>query len=260
MRGFKKILKEMDILLNELVLFDNLVTSVLVFLVIYFPLSYFEVTVYVPIGIAVVFFFVNAVRRIRKSKMLLVEEKYAPLREKLRTAADNAGKDNPIVDELEYEVTREMKNVGVSLFINPKVLSLKIFAAVILSFLVIFSSTFNIHFGDLPIFNRQSTGDGDADGPIAAKDLPIPLIQKKKAELGDADVATLGDDEIQIRIKPVDFKVGVKEEGEVEKRNFNTIFPREVDLKETSAFEEEIALEDQKLVQNYINNINNIDR
>lgn len=68
---------------------------------------------------------------------------------------------------------------------------------------------------------------------------------------GKEDVAKLGDKELNIRIKPVDFKVNVKEEGDTQRQNFETTFPQELIVKETVAYEENIPQEQQELVKNY---------
>ena len=181
------------------------------------------------------------------SKTRIVEDRYAPLKEKLRTAADNVEKDNVIIDELEYEVTTEMKSVGLSLFINPRNISYKILAATVLSFLIIFTSTFNIQFPTIKkavpdIFERSMKGAGNF---IATK------LESSEDIYGDEDVAKLGSDDLDIRIKPVDFKVSVKEEGTFQKKEFETIFPSDAVVKETSAYEENIPKEQQELVKNY---------
>ena len=68
---------------------------------------------------------------------------------------------------------------------------------------------------------------------------------------GKKDVAKLGDKELNIRIKPVDFKVNVREEGESRQQKFETVFPKELAVKETVAYEENIPQEQQELVKNY---------
>jgi hypothetical protein len=68
---------------------------------------------------------------------------------------------------------------------------------------------------------------------------------------GKEDVARLGDKELNIRIKPVDFKINVREEGESQQQKFETTFPKELAVKETIAYEENIPQEQQELVKNY---------
>jgi len=177
----------------------------------------------------------------------IVESKYAPLREKLRTAADNIGMDNPIVQELEYEVTSEMKNVGLSMFINPRTLSYKIFAVMILSFMIIFATTLNIKFMEF----ARKTAPNIFEGPKGVGNFAAAKLNASGDIYGKEDVAKLGDKELNIRIKPVDFKVNVKEEGDFQQQKFESVFPQDLTVKETAAYEENIPQEQQELVRNY---------
>ena len=68
-------------------------------------------------------------------------------------------------------------------------------------------------------------------------------------------VARLGDSELNIRIKPLDFKVNVKEEGEIQLQEFETVFPQHVAVKEQVAFEENIPEDQLELVKNYFNKL-----
>jgi len=68
---------------------------------------------------------------------------------------------------------------------------------------------------------------------------------------GKGDVAQLGDKELNIRLKPVDFKVNVREEGDTQQQKFEATFPSDLAVKETAAYEENIPQEQQELVKNY---------
>jgi hypothetical protein len=249
MKQFTSVIKEINRTLTELILFENIVNATLIFLVFYFLLSVFDFKALYALIPAIAYLAFFSYVSFASSKPLIVESKYAPLREKLRTAADNISLDNPVVDELEYEVTSEMRNVGLSMFINPRTLSYKILCVILISFLIIFTTTSNIKFIDfakqkaLNIFDtRAIKGVGNF---VATK------LETKEDIYGKEDVARLGDKELDIRIKPVDFKVNVKEEGEWEQRNFQTTFPQEAVVKESVAFEENIPQEQQELVKNY---------
>ena len=247
MKTFNDVLKEINWTLTQIALFENVVNATIIFLISYLILSFFSIHFLFSIIPAAAYFIIYIYLTLKSSKPDIVESKYAPLREKLRTAADNVKYDNPIIDELEYEVTSEMKNVGLSLFINPKTLSYKMFAAMLLSFLIIFSSTLNVKFEGLstkkiPDIFQKTKGAGNF---IATK------LETSNDIYGNENVAKLGNNELSIKIRPVDFRVSVKEEGSFEKKEFETIFPKDVVVKESAAFEENIAKEDQELVKNY---------
>ena len=249
MKQFNDVIKEINRTLMELTLFENVVNTTLVFLAFYLVFSVFDFTPLYALFPALLYLGFYSYKSFHSYKPGIVEGKYAPLREKLRTAADNVGMSNPIVEELEYEVTNEMKNVGLSMFINPKVLSYKILAVMLLSFMIIFATTMNLK---LLEFARQRVPDlFDTKGIKGVGNFVATKLNTTDDIYGKGDVANLGDNELNIRIKPVDFKINVKEEGDSKKQNFETIFPQDAVVKETVAYEENIPQEQQELVKNY---------
>ena len=249
MKQFPSVVKEINKTLNELILFENLTNTTLVFLIFYLILSVLDFHPLYALIPALLYLGFYSYISFSSSKALIVESKYAPLREKLRTAADNADLDNPIAQELQYEVTSEMKNVGLSMFINPRTLSYKIFAVMALSFMIIFATTMNLKLLDLA---KQKVPDiFDTKGLKGVGNFAATKLNTTDDIYGKNNVAKLGDNELNIRIKPVDFKVNVKEEGDTQKQKFETTFPQEMTVKETSAYEENIPQEQQELVKNY---------
>ena len=247
MKQFSSVVKEINRTLNQLTLFENIVNTTLVFLVFYFILSIFDFNPLFALIPALAYIGFYSYMGLKASKPLIVEGKYAPLREKLRTAADNIGMDSPIVEELEYEVTTEMRNVGLSMFINPRTLSYKIFAVMLLSFMIIFATTLNLK---LLEFARQKVPD-IFEGPKGVGNFIAVKLNASDDIYGGKDVAKLGDKDLNIRIKPVDFKVNVREEGEAQQQKFESVFPKDLAVTETAAFEENIPQEQQELVKNY---------
>ena len=247
MRQFPSVLKEINRTLNEMILFENIVNTTLVFLMFYLVLSILDFHPLYALIPALLYLGFYSYISFSSYKPLIVESKYAPLKEKLRTAADNMSMSNPIVEELEYEVTSEMKNVGLSMFINPRTLSYKIFAVMVLSFFIIFVTTVNLKLLDLA---KQKVPE-IFESPKGVGNFVAKPLSTDQDIYGKDDVAKLGDKELNIRIKPVDYKVNVKEEGDVDHHKFETVFPNELVVKETSAYEENIPQEQQELVKNY---------
>lgn len=248
MKQFSIVVKEINRTLNELILFENLVNATLVFLTFYLVLSVLDFHPLFALIPSLVYLGFYSYMSFKSYKPLIVESKYAPLREKLRTAADNMGLDNPIAEELGYEVTREMKNVGLSMFINPRTLSYKVLAVMVLSFMIIFASTLNVK---LLEFTKQKIPDIFEKGPKGVGNFAAVKLNTTGDIYGKEDVAKLGDKELNIRIKPVDFKVNVREEGDFKQQKFETVFPKEMAVKETDAYKENIPQEQQELVKNY---------
>ena len=249
MKEFSSVVKEINRTLTEMIFFENIVNTTLVFLAFYLVLSVFDIHPLYALIPALIYLGYYSYLTFKSSKPLIVESKYAPLREKLRTAADNISMESPIVEELEYEVTSEMKNVGLSMFINPRTLSYKIFAVMLLSFLIIFASTLNLKL--LELAKHKVPDIFDTRGLKGVGNFAATKLNTSEDIYGKEDVAKLGDNELNIRIKPVDFKVNVREEGDAQQQKFETVFPQELIVKETVAYEENIPQEQQELVKNY---------
>ena len=252
MKQFSDVVKEINRTLTQLIFFENIVNTTLVFLVFYLILSVIGFNPFYSFIPALAYIGYYTYMAFRSSKPLIVESKYAPLREKLRTAADNAGLENPIADELRYEVAAEMKNVGLSMFINPRTLSYKIFAVMVLSFLILFATILNFKFLEL---GGQGPNIFDTKGFKGVGNLVATKLNTTDDIYGKNNVAKLGDNELNIKIKPIDYKVNVREEGEANQQQFETVFPKELTVKETTAYEENIPEEQQELVKNYFKKI-----
>ena len=247
MKQFSQVVKEINRTLNQLTLFENVVNTTIVFLVFYLILSVFDFHTLFAVIPAVAYLGFYSYTSLKSSKPMMVEGKYAPLREKLRTAADNVNMDNPIANELEYEVTSAMKNVELSMFINPRTLSYKIFAVMVLSFMIIFVTTMNLKIIE---FAKHTVPD-IFQGPKGVGNFVAAKLNTSGDIFGKNNVAQLGDKELNIRLKPVDFKVNVREEGDTQQQNFEATFPQELAVKETTAYEENIPQEQQELVKSY---------
>src|SRR3989338_4930364 len=216
MKTFIKVVKEINNTLNFLIIFETALNTAIFFLVVYLLLSLINLYPLLALIPALVYFAARMYTHSKADKRIIVENKYGPLREKLRTAADNIDKENPVVDELQEEVIYDLKNVGLSSFISAKQVSYKIFATILLSFAIVFATTLNLYIVDLNKF----LGDiPDALSKLSGKraaNTPIEDVNESSDIYGDSKLTVLGDQQIGIRIRPVNYEVSVREEGEVE--------------------------------------------
>ena len=255
MKQFKNLIKEINSTLNELVLFDVSVNAILIFLSIYLFLALFNLYPIFAILPAAVYFLMAASKKMSVSKMKTVENKYNELREKLRTAADNINLENPVVNELQEEVTHDVKKVGISSFLNPKKLSYRIFVCVILAFTIVFVSTLHLSFLDLENLLKQVPDLLDKPFGRSRYATSFEDVNLTEDIYGDKELAVLGNEKINIKIRPANFKVNVKEGGKIEEKKFDEIFPGEVFVESAEVFEENIPLEEQELVKTYFKKI-----
>jgi|TARA_Y100000310_G_scaffold330035_1_gene400963 hypothetical protein len=254
MKNFIKVIQEINSTLNFLIVFESILNATIFFLVVYFLLSLVNLFPIIAIIPALIYFVLRFGAKSRRDKRKIVEGKYMPLREKLRTAADNIGEENPIVNELEEEVVDDLRHVGLSSFIQTKLVSYKIFATIGLSFAIVLVTTLGLYIVDLNEF-LSNVPDFLENLPRRADNVMLGELNESQVIYGKSKLAILGDEEIDIRIKPANYEVNVREEGDVEQKQFDEIFPREVAVEQASAFEERIPEEEQELVKSYFNKL-----
>ncbi len=256
MKTFIKVIKEINKTLNFLIIFETILNAVIFFLVVYFLLSLvnlFPILATIP---AVIYFGIRLYMNSKSDKRKIVESKYDPLKEKLRTAADNVNEENPVVNELEEEVVHELKHVGLSSFIQTKSVSCKIFTVIFLSFAIVLAATLNLYIVDLNKFLSNFPELLENINPIRRADNALlGEINESEDIYGKSKLAVLGENQIDIKIKPVNYEVNVREEGDVEQKQFDEIFPKEAAVEQASAFEERIPEEQQELVKKYFDKL-----
>ncbi|MBS3098093.1 hypothetical protein J4209_04840 [Candidatus Woesearchaeota archaeon] len=254
MKQFKNLIKEMNSVLNRIIVFDRIVNAIIIFLVTYLVLGLINFyPVLLSLFPAIIYVGYSYYTNKKMNKAKVVEEKYEALNEKLRTAQDNVDMENPIVDELQREVTEGMKNVKASSFFNIKKTSYKIFACLILGFLIILLTTLNVKFMDFSIIFDKATDYilGKEIGIEGDSDIPSAGIASSEDIYGEESIAVLGNEEVNIEIKPVSFELTGYSEEEAEDKEFEETFPEEVFAESSEGFGESFSIEDQELVKNY---------
>ena len=256
MKNFNKVLKEVNVIVDEVLAFDIILTSVLIFLGFYLGLLLINFNPWYALFPTLVYLSFLLYIDLNTNKYKIVEDKYAPLYERLRTAADNVDKENEIVDELEQEVVTNLRNVRVSSFVKIKRVSYKVLGSVILCLIILFASIYNVNFGDFGfaledirdfVYKEGGLGEGG--------ELGDELVAGKNGWEGDIygeeSIARIGMRELQIRIKQPSLEVIGSEIYEVPEREFEETFPDEIFATSAGGYEEKITIENQKLVKSY---------
>ena len=253
MKSFINVVKEINSTLNSIVLFDNILNSFIIFLSVYLVMSIFNFHPLLASLPAIAYLILSSYKEVISSKAKLIETKYDYLNEKLRTAADNASMENPVVDALHEEVMEEIKNVRASSFFNQKKTSFKILSLIVLCFLIVFLSTLNLGFLDFRVLldNVQiSWNDGVATEE--GGETPSAGVAGDQDIYGEESIATLGKEEMEIEIRPVNYEVNAKSISDApEEKKFEETFPEEVFASSTEGFEENIPINQQELVKEY---------
>ena len=262
MRGFQKVVNEIRWSVAQVLLIPALLDGVIMFLLVYTVLSYFNfypMLAAVPAALWVIY---KAVQFLRIDKIKLVERYYPHLHEKLRTAADYSNKSDIMVDELHKEVLNDVRDVATSAFLSRKSLAKKTFAVILLSFLLLSITHFKLDSDSLKLKIKEKIAQS-MDKVLFEKGKSIfnnTLEQRGGSGVGvgintdifgKQNLAKLGDEQLDVMINPasVEFKIGKIEDPE--KKDFQSVFPTDIYLEQSTTYEEKIPKEQQELVKRY---------
>jgi len=267
MKGFRKVVGEIRRTVIEVLIIPSLLDGILLFLLIYLVLSLFEfypLFAFIP---AAIYTIIIIWKEAGINTLRLVEKYYPSLHEKLRTAADYADVDDVMVNELHAEVLKEIRNVASSAFISRRKILLKVFCCIVISFLILSITHFNISAANfktklqdkinnlanqiklsgasnLKSMGDQSAAAGSGVGAGVNKDI-----------FGQKHLATLGQEELEVELKPstLEFKVGKVKDAE--KKEFEEAFPTDVFITGSSSYEENIPKDQQEIVKSYFKKV-----
>ncbi len=256
MKDFRKVLKEINVVVEEVLAFDIILTSVLIFLGFYLALMLFNLNPWYALFPTLIYLVFLLYIDLNTNKYKLVENKYAPLYEKLRTAADNVDKENIVVDELEHEVVSDLRNVRVSSFVKIKRVSSKVLASVILCLVILFVSIYDVNLGDWSIAFEEIKDliykeGGAGEGGGLGDDLVAGKGEGEGDIYGEESIARVGMQELQIKIKQPTMEIIGSEIYEIPEKEFEETFPDEIFAVSSGSYEEKITIENQKLVKDY---------
>ena len=256
MKNFKQILEEVSYTLTIFMLFDTILTSAIVFLVSYLILSFFNIYGYWALIPAVLVFGFESWKRSRKNRLKIVEDSYDFLREKLRTARDYLSVKNPFVEDLQEEVSEDIKKVRSGSFFNERKTNIKIACIVCLCILIVVLAPYHFVLFD---FNKAvSDIVKEREKFIDKAEIKKPesqLISIEDEWYGDFSLGQLGDEEMQIQLIESNYKLTSDVVEDPEKKNFDEIYPGEVTVSRAGSYKARIEKENQEIVKNYFKNI-----
>lgn len=256
MKNFNKVLKEVNVIVDEVLAFDIILTSALIFLGCYLALMLINLNPWYSLFPTLAYLVFLLYIDLNTNKYKIVENKYAPLYEKLRTAADNVDKENIVVDELEHEVVNNLRNVRISSFVKIKRVSYKVLGSVILCLIILFASIYNVNFGDWSITFEEIKDfiykeGGAGEGGELGDDLVAGKGGEDEDIYGEESIAKIGMQEVKIKIKQASLEVIGSEIYEIPEKEFEETFPDEIFTISSGSYEEKITIENQKIVKNY---------
>ena len=162
----------------------------------------------------------------------------------LRTAADNINTEGVVIKELNKDVLREMKKVATSSFFTQKILASKIISISFLSLITLFILSSNLHIVDA---NNLIKGLGY---------VPEKVFGSDEGLYGDESVAELGKEKVTFELNPLSYELNLDQIRPPEKKEFESMYPKEITATPERSFEENIPKDQQELVKRYFDRIN----
>ena len=259
MKQFVDVVREIRGTLASIIIFFIILDSAIVFLITYLILAIIDLYPLSAIIPAVFYMGFSFYRETKLNKIRIVEKYYPELNEKLRTAADYANVDNEVVNELHKEVIMELHKVTASSFFNRKETITKIASIILICFVIIFITTMNLNLGayKVKLLDRIKSGlaglEGGSQDSNEAGDALGGLYSNNDI-YGKRSVAMLGNEQIEVQIKPSSYEFIIREsDTESEEDEFTSQIPADLTAIESKNYRENIPAEKdkQQLIKNY---------
>ncbi|HID27493.1 MAG TPA: hypothetical protein EYP22_06695 [Methanosarcinales archaeon] len=256
-----KMISELKTLLNKLTTYNVLMDSIVIFLLFYAILILIDTNTFYAIVFAIIppiiYLILVFIKNRKINTILIIEQEYPCLKEKLRTTYDNIDKKNIILKNLEMQVSKRMELIKYSSFFNRKRFFSRILLCVLLA-LIILSATFanfkvyvlSDNFGNISNTNGKSVSVGE-DAEIGAIKEIENEIGKNYDIYGAPSVAKIEGENIDLKIHPgFGSEVSVRE-TETKKETFSEspLFPVESEV--AGSYQENIPKIHKEVVKNY---------
>lgn len=278
--GMLDIIKEIKNGVYKTIILKALLNAAAVYLISYFIFMIIMLpALYISSTLALIYFIYDLIKSTKKDPLLMVEEKYPEINEELRTVKDNLSQKNELVEELKKEVTHKVKkHVDIGDFLNFRKITSRVLILFFMSFLIILIASLNVRLlgvndiidlsGDfLMDLGSKIIKDANEKLEVVAGDNELKDRFRKLARtvgvgggdtesgeiFGESEIAQLGDNKVNIQIKPTEYELSIEDYQKPEKQNFisNSLSEDEVFLEKGYALEENIPLEKQDIVKRY---------
>lgn len=198
-------------------------------------------------------------RTYRQNGIMLVEQQFPHLNEKLRTAADTVYVQNPVVEELRQEVIADLKIVDYGTFVRQKRTSYQALAVLALCCTIIVLAQLDVGF-DFSLSEKiKGFMPGNGNGPTGGivSDIIAATTNSEDNEIyGDPSVAVLGKDVLNLNINKVGYELNMQDVRPPAQKEFeDSLFPQDVGADQAEVYDKQILKEHQELVKNYFKNL-----
>ncbi len=240
----------------QIVLFHSALDSIVAFSLLCLACVLLGISYWYALGIAFVYAIVHTWGQLKKTDYSAIEEKAPELEEQLRTVADNWKKQNEIVQDLNAEVLKKMKNIRTGDFLSFGRITRELLVITIISFIIIGTSAFNVKFLDVKdiiqeIKNFNPAGEYDINEDL----LEYEESQNLSEILGDESIAELGKQELDLELNPLKSDIDIGMIKPPDEKKFREVAPPQIKATSDQSYEDNIPKEYQKIVKTYFKEI-----
>lgn len=258
-KKFSKIITQIHILFDNIVIFDAMITGILIFLFSYVILIVLGLNTMISFFIPPLYIFIYLFIKLRENKYIKIEKKFPHLDEKITTAVDNINVENPVVEELRNEISRDINEVDYASFYKERKTSFKVLIAVLLCFSIILLAQYDVEFKLDPIKNRVlgfvRGGEGNATG-IISDIISAATYGQDDDIFGEEYLSELGDDELTINMNKVGYEINIDDVKDPSQTEFqDSLFPEDIGFGKDKVYVQKDFKEHNELVKNYFKNM-----
>jgi hypothetical protein len=259
----KELFNEVKIEMLKIALINSFLDSIMVFFLTYFVISFFKniaflYVVLIPGVITLIYFFASLVIGINKLRLKAVEDANPQVREMLRTAHDNMDSQSIMTMALFAELKGKMKTVSSGNLLESKKIVIRIVSAVMIVFLTIFVSSFELPKIDLPFEIPRFMGSGGGQYSTTEGQLTTLGFNETEVMYGDPSIAKLGNDKIDLNVNPTMSEIDFNNVKDAEDNELASgAMPQEIGVN-ADAFNNQQQLEEAEQAANYSQRIKDI--
>jgi hypothetical protein len=241
---------------NSIMLFNSIIDALLVLFICSLAAILFHVPWYyalIPFGIYTV---VHTRSNLRLANLREVEEKAPELKEQLITVADNLRDTNDIIEELNADVLRKMREIKTASFLSFSRLMREICVMAVLAFVIIGMAANNVYFIDFKeTFKELKELRELQNYAVDESQLGFEEGQNLSDILGDKSIAELGAQQLDLEINPILSDVDIGKVNDPVQREFKEVPPSVIEATTDASFEESIPKNYQRMVKTYFRQI-----
>ena len=218
--------------------------SIIFFLVALNLTSILTLRYYVALIATLLFLVADIMFRMKKLTLQKIESKNPNIQDILRTAKDHYNEENFMVKAMFEDLIIRMKSVSAGSILNNKEMTIKVLIMCALSFSVILLSAYDVHVSE-ELFNPGSYKDWFSRPSTEQREFfGIDFNESDEDIYGDANLALLGNEEIELAINPDINKIDFDNVKNPEEKVFERgTFPDEIAAVSDSASEEKLPKE-----------------